>query len=290
MVERAQDFRLLFERYRRDYQANLQFCCTFYRSASEVCRRVKVNRQQFNRYLAGTTVPSLFNQRRIDDFFGLEEGELFMPHAEFVASFTKRRQASSELSGPEAYVGLIRNIMNQNSQNLQEYEGFYFKYFKTYLNTGRIKRELVHWRHERGGFVATSKQRYTGEDEIDHSEKFITFRGMLGAVSDRLFTLDFLRPSGREFGVTMLYPKGRVLKQLNGMTLAIGHASERPIGAARVAMEFLGVDINIRAAYAAIGTFDADDPSIPKSVRQAVMNTPRDDETLFFARLTTAST
>ena len=90
MVSIASPFRLLVSAHEDDYRANLQFCCDHYRSVSEVCRRLKVNRQQFNRYLAGTAAPSRHNHRRISDSFGLEEHELLMPHEAFAATFAQR--------------------------------------------------------------------------------------------------------------------------------------------------------------------------------------------------------
>mgnify|MGYP001972390984 CR=1 FL=1 len=42
-------------------------------SIAAVCRRVGINRQQFNKYLAGAVRPSRHNMRRICDFFGVTE-------------------------------------------------------------------------------------------------------------------------------------------------------------------------------------------------------------------------
>ena len=49
-------------------------------------------------------------------------------------------------------------------------------------------------------------------------------------------------------------------------------------------MDFLGTEIDVRAALGALGTFDADDPSVPDPIRRGVRNEIRPDETLFLAR------
>ena len=54
-----------------DFSANLNLLCSYQRSIAEVCRKLKLNRQQFNRYLNGQSRPSRHNMRRICDYFGV---------------------------------------------------------------------------------------------------------------------------------------------------------------------------------------------------------------------------
>ena len=68
----------------------------------------------------------------------------------------------------------------------------------------------------------------------------------------------------------ILYPKRRLLRRLHGMTIAVSHGSTHAIGAARVVMDFLGTEIDIRAALNALGTFDADEPSVPEPIRRGI--------------------
>ena len=55
-----------------EFCENLRFACGFFRSVAEVCRKLEINRAQFNRYLNGTTTPSSFILQKICDFFGVE--------------------------------------------------------------------------------------------------------------------------------------------------------------------------------------------------------------------------
>ncbi|MDO6588357.1 helix-turn-helix transcriptional regulator [Salipiger sp. 1_MG-2023] len=74
------------------FPTNLGFACSLLPSIAEVCRRVDINRQQFNKYLAGSVRPSRHNMRRICDFFGVTESELLMdPHALPVSSHCANR-------------------------------------------------------------------------------------------------------------------------------------------------------------------------------------------------------
>ncbi len=285
MADAASPFRLLMSAHEADYPANLQFCCDHYRSVSEVCRRLRLNRQQFSRYLAGSAAPSRHNHRRISDFFGLEEHELLMPHAAFVETFARRATARQPLPALDRHAALLRGASRSGSRDLHEYRGFYFKYFFSYLGNGRIKRELAHWRYDGDTLVSSVKQRFTGEDEDgEASLQFATYRGLVGASGERLTVIDVQRGGGREMAMMILYPKRRMLRQLHGMTIGMSHGATRAIGAARVVMDFLGTQIDIRAALGALGTFDADDASVPAAIRRGIKNEIQPHETLFLAR------
>ena len=53
--------------------ANLRLMCNRYTSIADICRQIKINRQQFNKYLSGQSSPSLHNLHRIAEFFGVDE-------------------------------------------------------------------------------------------------------------------------------------------------------------------------------------------------------------------------
>ena len=62
---------------------NLRLLCSYKKSISNVCRDLKINRQQFNKYLSGKTAPSSNNLRKICDYFGVEEHEIMLPNQDF---------------------------------------------------------------------------------------------------------------------------------------------------------------------------------------------------------------
>ena len=62
---------------------NLKLLCSHYRSIAEVCRKLGINRAQFNRYLGGQSRPTAHNLKRICDFFGVEAYELGLPGEQF---------------------------------------------------------------------------------------------------------------------------------------------------------------------------------------------------------------
>lgn len=268
---------------RRDYSANLQFCCDHYRSVSDLCRKLGINRQQFNRYLSGETLPSRFNHKKMSDFFGLEDEELFIPHRRFISSFGRKKSETLFPEDLRNFSYIMRNMAGASVKFLEEYRGYYFRHFISFNGDGRIKRELVHWRLSEGTMVSTTKQRFYGSGART-SLQFVTYRGVVGSVGDRIFTIGADRFDGRDVGMSMLNPSMHKLHRLEGIMMGIAPTSSRRITAGRVVLEFLGRSIDRRKALQAVGILPFDDPSVPDDIRTSICNEISAEEYLLLSR------
>ncbi|MGF9692538.1 MULTISPECIES: helix-turn-helix domain-containing protein [unclassified Rhizobium] len=275
----------LGEQQRADYRANLQFCCDHYRSVSDLCRKLGLNRQQFNRYLSGEALPSRYNHKKMSDFFGLEDDELFMKHSRFMASFGRKKSDSVFPEDLTNFSYVMRNMAGASARLLEEYRGFYYRYFVSFNGDGQIKRELVHWRLREGVMVSTTKQKFFDERaDRNPSRQYVTYRGIVGSVGDRIFTIGADRFDGRDVGMSMLNPSVHKLHRLEGIMMGIAPTVSRRITAGRVVLEFLGRRIDCRAALREVGAFPSDDPSIPDVIRASIQNEISQDEHLLLGR------
>ena len=153
VVDIASPFRLLISAHGAMTTARTcSFCCDHYRSVSEVCRRLRLNRQQFNRYLAGSTAPSRHNHRRISDFFGLEEHELLMPHEAFAETFARR--AAAQTAAPGTGSSTPPSSVTRRGRARATFTNivaFYFKYFfllpGQWAHQARTRSLAIRWRH-----------------------------------------------------------------------------------------------------------------------------------------------
>ncbi|WP_421915681.1 XRE family transcriptional regulator [Mesorhizobium sp.] len=62
---------------RENIAANLRRLCKDHASVSAVCRELRINRTQFERYLQGQTVPNKATAKLICDYFRIDEAELY---------------------------------------------------------------------------------------------------------------------------------------------------------------------------------------------------------------------
>lgn len=107
----------------QNLSSNLRLLCSYRPSISRVAQDLKINRSQFNRYLAGTSFPRGAMLRRICDYFGVEPHEILMPEDEF-AQIVKRRglASSSFMQTLRQHVDLI---FNRNDPRITNLVGFF---------------------------------------------------------------------------------------------------------------------------------------------------------------------
>ncbi|MEM8878188.1 MAG: helix-turn-helix transcriptional regulator [Pseudomonadota bacterium] len=109
---------------------NLRVLCDAEPSVSAVCRGMGVNRQQFSRYLAGTSLPNRKNLDRICEYFGVSAASLFrsdggsdvtsratVVHRDFDALVSRERPANLapglyfvDFTGPDAPGTIVRSV------------------------------------------------------------------------------------------------------------------------------------------------------------------------------------
>lgn len=257
----------------RHFVANLRYLCTQYESVSGICRRMGINRQQFNKYLTGQSYPSLRNLRRITDFFGVDEYEILLPHKEFVQRVAPYRHAAGtgellsrlfeqlSLPGPEA------------SQALQRYCGYYAVYFCTPVWSNHLVRSLSRI-YQRDKVTYTKNiERLTVEGGQGASSVVQKFQGVATYIVDRINILEYEVNSRELVTHTVLYPSHRrQMRFLTGILLTISSGGNRQPFASRVVYEYLGPEANLREELGACRLFPLDSELVPADVRRRIGN------------------
>ena len=138
------------------FASNLRKFCSSRDSIAEVCRATKINRQQFNRYLAGKTLPNRKTREKICCYFGVDEGELFDTTSNQVSS----KSLDSAL-WPEAELRTSLALLSSEAPASIP-EGIYFSDFAIPHDESSIMRSAVVIR--RDGNLTTFR-RITGRSE-----------------------------------------------------------------------------------------------------------------------------
>ncbi|WP_181178373.1 helix-turn-helix transcriptional regulator [Mesorhizobium sp. B4-1-3] len=247
---------------------NLAFLCSYYPSIAAVCRRLQINRQQFNKYLSGQTWPSRRNMRKICDFFGVSEGELLMEHQRFAEIVgLRRRPLPIQPTDVMAHV----EQLYQHSGDLGRYVGYYFRYFYSFGYAGKIIKCLVIIYEKDGRYFWRCLERLAtvGKQGV----KTTKYAAALLLLGDRIFALEyetFLKSSVTEVILYKSYHPSvaYLIGVQTGMPLLRGR---RP-AASLVLLEYLGKSVDQKKALRACGLFNEDDSAIDPSIRSLITN------------------
>ncbi|MGR3570531.1 helix-turn-helix domain-containing protein [Brevirhabdus sp.] len=235
---------------------NLGFACSLFPSIAQVCRRIGVNRQQFNKYLAGSVRPSRHNMRRICDFFGVTEAELLMEPPRFAELLSLRRRPGT---GAEASpLGPTLDRLMRNSAPLDRYCGAYFRYFYSYSNPGQIIRSFALMMRRENHYLWKNIEREQG---AAHGAKDVyKYEGMAFFLGERITVVENEAMLSSSITQMMLYPSYTAgIDYLLGIQTGGPLKRGRKPAASRVLLDYLGQNVDPRRALAQCGLFEPDD-------------------------------
>ncbi len=265
----------------QDFASNLRLLCSYYKSIAEVCRRLDINRPQFNRYLSGRYKPSAHTLLRFCDFFGVEEHEILMPHEQF-ERLIKVRPRPQPIEESEHLESDHLDRLQRGIANLDKYLGYYFEYYQSMAYPGRILRTLIciERRDDRVCYQRTERLREHPGDKVFHG----VYLGIASFLTDRIFMMDYESLTGNEMTQTILFPsfKNRV-SRLSGLKLGVSGSGERMPCCARVVYEYLGISVDKQRALSLCGLYEQDSSEIDPSIRAMIRNTMGSDDWHFRA-------
>jgi transcriptional regulator with XRE-family HTH domain len=237
-----------------DFSANLNLLCSYQRSIAEICRRLGLNRQQFNKYLSAQSRPSRHNMRRICDYFGVSESEILMEHGQFeqMIALRGRPVERTELERPLRHLETIW----RHSHPMQKYVGFYFRYFYSFGNKGMVIRSLasIHRDDDRYYWKNIEILRSPATGRVASVNKY---EGAVFFIADRIYIMEYETLEVNSITqVTLYLSHQHRLDRLFGIQTGGPTRRGRKPSASRVALEYLGRDIDVRQALRQTGLFD----------------------------------
>ena len=234
--------------------ANLLHLSSLYPSIAEVCRQLGINRQQFNKYLAGQSRPSRHNMRRICDFFGVSEWELLLDERRFADLVSVRRAPARS----EALREPLRHIqaLYLRSESLERYVGYYYRYFYSFGYPGRIIKSLAAI-FERDGSYFWKNIEIMPRDMLGTGRTVGKYTGAAFYLGERIYIVEYESLMASSITQLTLYPSysPRVDYLLGVQTGGPIKRGRKP-AASFVLLEYLGKDVDLRRACERLGLFE----------------------------------
>ncbi len=253
-----------------DFATNLKYLCGFYRSVTDVCRRLGINRQQFNKYLTETSMPSRHTMRKICDFFGVEEYEILLPPPEFreIVALRPRGGEGGQLAPLPPYVAPVEALFAASRTEVGRYLGHYFSYRFSFSAPDRVLKSVVRIWKQDNRVMSKRVERFHEEEGADEPVLLVKYTGYLMYLRDRIYIVENEMLSGEEVSETILYPGYRNhVSWLSGLNIGVSTSDDRRIGCGRVLYQHLGRKIDLRRALESSGRHDLNSEEIPDVVR-----------------------
>jgi len=254
------------------WSANLRYLCGFYPSVSEVCRRLGINRQQFAKYLNGRVRPSPYNLRRICSFFGISETELDTPPERFAERVDTARGAPRPRAATRDPLAIYDSLVARTAGTLDRYVGFYFRYFHSFGYPGRIIRALAVLRRE-GDRYAWRTVEVVASPRTASRRTVAKYHGVAFCLGDRIFILEHEILLGLSVTQLILHPSyENPITYLTGVHTGAPRLRGRNPTASTVLLEYLGPEVDLRAALRECGLYPEDGGAIGPAIMERIRN------------------
>jgi transcriptional regulator with XRE-family HTH domain len=257
-----------------EFQNNLRLLCSYYSSIADVCRRLGINRQQFNKYLSGDASPSRHNLLRICEFFGVNEQDLTLPERRFREIINSSQSDKEQKPKFYNHIHGLDSILPNGQVNLQPYGGYYHSYYPSGGQEGHIIRALLFVGRNNDGSYYT--KRISTYHLVESGRKFKVLYRYLGfpiLLGERLYIYEY-DTFGRDIlTTTILYGAFRNrVDVLIGLQMGVAGRRSLEPAAGNVVLQYLGREISIRKALAECGIFHWQSGKIPDWVIQRLQN------------------
>ena len=250
------------------FRTNLTYACSLFPSVAEVCRRIGINRQQFNKYLSGQMRPSRRNMRRICDFFGVTEWEMLLEEDRFRDLISVRRVPvrNEEMTAPLHHI----EALYRESADMQRYLGYYYRYFYSFGRPGKITRSLAAI-SDSGGRYFWKNIEIARDEVIGSGHNTSKYTGAAFYLGERIYILEYESLMRTSITALTLYPsyKNRLDYLIGVQTGGPTRRGRRP-AASLVLLEYLGRHVDLRRAMRKLGLFDEDE--IDERIRGKIRN------------------
>ncbi|CAM9892966.1 unnamed protein product, partial [Chrysoparadoxa australica] len=259
---------------------NLRLLCSEHPSVADVCRKIGINRQQFNKYLAGKSLPSNNNAARICAFFEIERADLSLPHADFL---TLRKVHGRNALVPDMRGGAAFGVDSEQIEELERHCGVYRVY--SMLPYARPNMLLGVCLIQRVGdrFISKFVERTQSATAM---KRRIPTSKMFGAISLEggfLYILDCYSPQpseqARGHSLTILHSSQRgEVHTLAGVALSVaGDLGAAPF-ASKIVYQKVPDGTSVKQLIRDSGRLDIDDPRVPADVRRLCDNRLMQDQ------------
>jgi transcriptional regulator with XRE-family HTH domain len=248
---------------RHVFSENLNRLVRQHGNIAHVCRRLGINRQQFNKYLAGQHIPSQVNMNAICDYFRVTYRDITSPDLKI----PELRHPADYLGGFRDFEGaaLLQEVVRRNEEKrLGSFAGTYLKYHYSSIYRGDIVRAVTVIEKNVDLFGYTNLERFPNKNRTTRHDYVFKYHGFVFMLDGRLFMADLEKMQKNEITFSIYAPIARnPVRFFFGVTGGVASNLYREPYASRSVLEYISPEPPTREQYKLATVVAPDDPSIP---------------------------
>ncbi len=253
--------------------SNLRLLCSYVGSITECCRKIGINRQQFSKYLSGSTAPTTKSLRVICDYFGVDSDEIYLEPTLFKTLISSQERNVTPLrifdNSPQAerYSNQLKNMLLSSSEALTPYLGDYYYYYFTPSYEGCISKGFARLSIHNGIGYSHFYERTDPEQAMLEGYDIGKFVGVVFFLGERLQIVDYSVHCQRAVSQTILYGSTRgKINLLSGLTMGIQGRNSRIPFTSRVVFEKLNGQSSLRDKLKGVQLLSIDSDHISAAI------------------------
>lgn len=250
------------------FAANLRLLTERETSVVSLCQSIGINRQQFNKYLSGSHLPSRRNLTVIATHFGVSEKDLFLDGDAFSAIYAINKEPVISLLASAPQLARFIEQLPSTARAAQDKAGIYWKYHCSSIYEQCVLRSLVRISIRDGLVQYETIERFQDLDDNYKTAYRFRYQGLCFMLEDRLFLIDIEVRQNNEMTFSVLMPIVRKPQRfLFGLTTGIAATAFREPYSARVAFQQVEGATISKAHLGFCKALAFDDRSIPAEIR-----------------------
>ncbi|TQI65308.1 hypothetical protein FHT98_5189 [Bosea sp. AK1] len=250
------------------FAANLRMLCERHGPITSICRKIGLNRQQFNKYLSGVHAPSPRNARAIAHFFGLSPAIMLADPDEVRTLVDGNYFAVLErLRGSPQFSAFVASAVLHGKDAPAGIAGVYDRYQYSSIYRGAVLRSsfCVYRNHE--FYQHAYVERFPSLEDAGKAEYVFKYHGFSFPVAGKVFCFDFESVQQNEITTAVFTPVQRSKTRfLFGIATGVAATMSREPFATKVALHYRHPGLIGREDLKRLTTLAPADPSIPREV------------------------
>lgn len=256
---------------RRDSKQNLadniRYLISCLPSIADASKQIGINRQQLNKYLNGSSSPSLRTMHRIASYFELPTEALTQDPGRLIKTFEKK-PAFAQTIPEQSPVHEFQDTLRLSAEALNSYCGRYFRYHFIPEMPGQVLRSYAIISRQNDITQALVIERFATPNMPWVRRDIRRTRHLLSYVQDRIQFIEYGPPNEDAApGFSLFYPVyASGVRYLSGILLGSFCFGTRPIYTSNIVMQRPNILRPLHKDLASCGIIPLDDPALEPEV------------------------